>query len=208
MNLAAARKRITPLSPALFLAGANVMIGLHEETDIARGQVVELLLREVRQPMDAPWHTAFVHHVGYWSHYDHTSEWSSWPLPMSGDCNDLARFAKERGVLSIEHPDPGELFLLWSTSQKRFVHTGVVAVPGVSSVYGDGVPYLECVTIEGNTDEYGKLNGRGMHRTRRKLSPDRGDRFVRWVDLDNRAAPSEATESEICMGRMLRRRAA
>jgi hypothetical protein len=194
-----------PLSADRLISAANTMIGLEEEREGRRGQIVELLLREVRQPMDGDWHTAFVHHVGYWAHYDHSSAWSSWPLPATGDPNDLARFAREKGIVSTDRPREGEVFLLWSPTQKEFVHAGVVLQYLTNGIHRNGAAYFVCLTLEGNTTEFAQLHGRGMHRTTRKISPDNGDRFIRWVDLDARGVSGEVTTpTEICMARMVR----
>src|SRR6266567_5603318 len=107
-------KAPVPLTPALLLAGARVMVGLDEESDKDHGQAVRLFLRQVRWPVGSPWHTAFIHHAGYWSHFNDVGNSSSWPLPATGDPNDLARFAAQKRILSGRAPEPGQIVLLWS----------------------------------------------------------------------------------------------
>jgi hypothetical protein len=98
-----------------------------------------------------PWHTAFVHHVGYWCHFD--DFYRCLELASAGDGErGLAAFAEERGVLR-EAPEDGDLFLVWSPVRKQFVRTGIVLKPEDLGVSIRGVPYQECITIEANTDE-------------------------------------------------------
>lgn len=196
-----------PLSPAMLLAAAQSMIGLHEEQADARGQVVEMLLRQIGQPMDGPWHAAFIHHVGYWSHFDADTSWSSWPLPATGDCDRLWRFANDSRIGSVAWPQPGEIFLLWSGASRRFMHSGIV-VRALTTNSGRNGECVECLTIEGNISEKGRLAGPGMHRHTRLISPEKGDRFIRWADLDRAAIADRPERADVCMARMLRGKAA
>jgi hypothetical protein len=167
----------------LLVAAAASLVGVREEGGNNRGQMVELFLREVEQPPGEPWCAAFVHHVGHWSHYDHQSGESSWPLPATASCYELGAFAKKRGILRDE-PDSGDVFLLWNDKLGRFAHTGVVVQlrdAGVSP--GEG-PWFECETIDGNTDAGGSREGDGVLRRIRRFLPHAGDRFIRWADLD------------------------
>src|SRR5256885_2271808 len=99
------------LTPSYLVAAATAFTGLGEEGD-NNGQMVELFLREVRQPPGQPWCAAFVHHVGYWSHYDHRTKYSSWPLPATASCWQLGEFARDRKLLETE-PQTGDVFLLY-----------------------------------------------------------------------------------------------
>ena len=116
-----------PLSPALFVAGANAYLGADER-------------------WDAPGPAALVHHVGFWSHYDALVEKSSWPLP-DVDCAGLATFAFERGVLR-PRPQLGDVFLVYSPNLGSFFHAGVVT----SLVVGWGNKAFACETIESFED--------------------------------------------------------
>src|SRR5919199_6538396 len=107
--------------------------------------MVELFLRGVQQPPGRPWCAAFVHHVGYWSHYDYDAGRSSWPLPPTASCFELGAYARARGVLR-EEPEIGDVFLQWNAELARFAHTGIVtrvreegAAPGVG-------PWVDCDT--------------------------------------------------------------
>ena len=171
-----------PLTPAFLVAAANAFVGLGEDGDDNRGQMVELFLREVRQPPGQPWCAAFVHHVGYWSHYDHTAERSTWPLLATASCYELGEFARERGWL-VDKPVLGDVFLLHSKELRRFAHTGVV-VDVVQSYGSGGDASYVCTTVEGNTNADGSRNGNTTLRKTRRFSIANGDRFIRWVDAD------------------------
>lgn len=174
------------LTPSFLIAAASSFVGVHEEGGNNRGQMIERFLRGVDQAPGQPWCAAFVHHVGYWSHFDYRSGTSSWPLPATASCYMLGQFAKQRGVLH-EEPQDGDVFLLWNMKLVRFAHTGVVArVRGCGSTPGGGVWY-DCDTIEGNTDIDGRREGDGVMRRVRRFHPKARDRFIRWADLD---APS------------------
>jgi len=170
-----------PLTPSLLVATANAFVGLGEEGRDNRGQMVELFLREVRQPAGEPWCAALVHHVGYWSHYDNASHGSTWPLPATASCFELGEFAREKGIL-VEQPAVGDVFLLRSSELKRFAHTGVVVGLVQSFGSGDNTSYT-CTTVEGNTNADGSRNGNMTLRKTRRFSIANGDRFVRWANL-------------------------
>jgi hypothetical protein len=167
-----------PLTPALLVAAANAFVGLGEEGGDNRGQMVELFLREVKQPAGQPWCAAFVYHVGYCSHFDHRAGKSSWPLPASASCWELGDFASRAKILRAR-PIDGDIFLVYSQKLKRFFHTGVVI--GVDAC--SEAEYV-CTTVEGNTNADGSENGYTTLRRTRRFGGD--DRFIRWVELDNR----------------------
>lgn len=194
------------LSPQMLLVAASTMLGLarHGEPD------AELMLREVGQPVGRVWDTAFVHHAGYWAHYDHSVGRSAWPLPATNDCNVWARFAERRSVLIEAQPRSGDVFLKWSVKRRQFVHVGIVAsYADTTGVLPNGLCYLECDTIEGNVNLAGHYPADGIHRQRRKFVTAKGDRFIRWSELDEPAEPLVcATPAEVCRGLMLKARAA
>src|SRR6185295_10541764 len=114
-----------PLTPAFLIAAVSGFVGLREEGGDNRGRMVELFLRGVDQPPGQPWCAAFVHHVGYWSHFDYDAKRSSWPLPPTASCYLLGAWARDRRIL-YSQPREGDVFLLWSSQKARFHHTGVV----------------------------------------------------------------------------------
>jgi hypothetical protein len=190
------------LSPILLLAAANTMLGFAR----TREPDTELMLHEVGQPQGPKWDTAFVHHAGYWSHYEHHTSRSAWPLPPTNDCNDWARFAEAHGALLTAWPQAGDVFLLWSTRHKRFVHVGIVATyDHATGIMPNGSSYMECETIEGNVDSAGKWPHGGIHRCTRRLVTEKGDRIIRWTELGRHVDWTlETTPSELCRSLMLR----
>lgn len=175
------RSRLVPLSPALLVAAANAFVGVGEEGGDNRGQMVEHFLRGVHLQPGQPWCAAFVHHVGYASHYDQVLRRSSWPLPATGSCEALARAARAAGALR-EEPQVGDVFLLFSAMRRRFIHTGiVVGVADESRVHLSDVH--TCVTVEGNTNADGSANGTTTLRKVRTFREVDGHRFVRWTEM-------------------------
>jgi hypothetical protein len=176
----------------LLLAAANAFYRMGEESDRQPGRTVEIMLSEVGQPPDTPWDVAFVHHVGYWSHYENHGHYSFWPLPATASAEDLGRFAKERGVL-VEDPEEGDVCLIWSPRTKGFVNAGIVIRPVAQGKLPNGREYIRCVTIQGDASRAGAPRGRLVLRIKRDFCPAAGDRFIRWTSLDTRAALSDVT---------------
>jgi hypothetical protein len=133
---------------------------------------------------DVGWSAAFVHHVGYWSHFDHRSGTSVWPLPDTGSCSDLAAFAARHLVLAADAPEPGDVYLLWSPAKKEFVRTGIVLSRSRRFRHPSGRRHYECLTIDGDTTRHGSLRGGQTAVVQRVLSPSRGDRLIRWPLLE------------------------
>ena len=182
-----------PLTPALVIATANAFVGLGTKLALE-----ECFLREVWAGAKAAsvlrWDTAFVHHVGYWSHYHHKAKQSSWPLPPTATPPELAQIAAARDAL-VDDPMPGDLFLLWSPAREEFLRTGIVVEVGKKRRKDlDGSRYRECVTIEGDTDPTMARGGGAVLRHERRLSSARTDRFVRWTALDARAFRAREAE--------------
>src|SRR5689334_4263460 len=68
---------------------------------------------KAKYPVDGGWSASFVHRAGYWSHFDHRSGNSVWPLPDTASCTELAAFAAEHGVLAADWAQHGDVYLLW-----------------------------------------------------------------------------------------------
>jgi len=177
---------MTILTPSLLVAAATSFVGIGEDGGDNRGQVVELFLREVRQPPGQPWCAAFVHHVGFWSHWDHSAKQSSWPLPATASCWELGEFARVRAILRKD-PQAGDVFLVYNKQFQRFAHTGVVASVSRALATPAGDTVYACTTVEGNTSDDGSRDGRLTLTRTRRFSSRAGDRFIRWADLDQRA---------------------
>ena len=175
-----------PLTPGFLVAAANAFVGLTEEGGDNHGQMVELFLREVEQPAGQPWCAAFVHHVGYWSHYDNRAKRSSWPLPATASCEELALFAGPLDLLKKDARE-GDVFLVFSPSLKRYAHTGIVVSVDATYPIPDKHFVHVCTTIEGNTNSDGSSNGTTTLRKTRHFNTVVGDRFIRWAEIGYKA---------------------
>jgi hypothetical protein len=184
------------------------LVGVSAESETSRGRLIDLMLRGVCQPLSAPWSAAFVHHVGYWAHFDFAGSHSSWPLPATNDPRELYAFAEERAILADE-PEQGDVFLLLSPVQKQLGRAGIIIEVEEVPCSPRRLPTWECLTVEGETTEFGASTGPGIFVLRRQLSPARRDRFLRWTALDARGAAADpALETRRVGGRLILRRAA
>jgi hypothetical protein len=183
------------LAPQLLIAAASSLVGLGEHpSEHAEGGLIHRLLAGAT---DGSWDAALVHHLGYRSHYDHRSDWSAWPVAAPRAAEDLGAFGARTGVLR-ESPEEGDIFLQFSPLRRIFVHAGIVVQVCTRAKINEMTPYFEVVTIEGDTDGHGRLRGGRTMRITRRLSPSSGDRFLRWVDLDQQfGALRLADESDV-----------
>ena len=117
---------MTPLSPSHLLAAAWPFLGMTCESPNGRDPLLQLMFRALGRPTNGSWSPAFVHHVGYWSHFDIGGEWSAWPLPATNDPDDLAKFALVRGI-DAPTPARGDVYLRWSPTTERHVRAGIIA---------------------------------------------------------------------------------
>ena len=188
---------MTTLSPQMLISGAGVLCQIREH-GICPAPLVRHFVQGVGRARARRWDAAFVHHAGYWSHYDNRSGTSSWPLPATTIANDLGIFARKHRVLSDGGPQPGEIFVLYSPSRAAFVHTGIVVGVEPPTERFDGALEYQCHTIEGNVTATGRPDGPLMGRGARILSPAFGDRTIRWADLE----PYETTTRQKVTDRM------
>lgn len=137
-------------------------------------------LERIRAVCPADWSAAFVHFVGYWSQYDPERQRSAWPLPPARTAAALAAYAAERDALIEDAPARGDIYVLWSPAEERFVRTGIVCGEGRLAFLRTGAPYFDCLTIDADTTREGALHGPNTVLMRRRLSPAAGDRLVRW----------------------------
>jgi hypothetical protein len=176
-----------PLSPALVVAAGSAVVGRSGFT-------------AAKPEVDSLSSAAFVGHIGHWALYDEEAKLSTWPFALDADCDALARAAAERGILSAGHPEAGAIYLHWSRHQRQFTIAGIVIVgadavewPRTPSSYG-------CVVVEGGvlmkavedvdarsaSPELVETDVQWARRTRVTFDPEVGDRFISWVDLDER----------------------
>ena len=140
------------------------------------------------------WDDLFVYHVGHASQFDRRRGTSRWPLPEKGGPPALAAFAR-LGLALVSEPVAGDVFLLRSTGQ-GYARVGIVTVVEQSSQWLSGETYHDCITVEGNTSP--RLEpGNAVLCHRRRFSPGRGDRFIRWTALIKSAgAETESAGAE------------
>ena len=183
---------MSALAPSALVAAAGSLIGLRDGS-VARDAEIRQLLGGYVAGRRRPWASALIHHAGYWSHFQHRSRTSNWPLPRVRQVPDLAEYAAAKNVLSFAAPQPGEIFVLWSPAKQHFVHTGILlSVEPIPLYREDDVGQAHrdrryvCSTIEGEVTSTGGFAGPHLGRVRRVLSPARGDRTIRWTELDAR----------------------
>lgn len=175
-----------PLSPAFLTTFALARV---DDAATIEGPASDMAApaRRYRVSDDAigqEWSAAFVHHVGYWSHFDYRVGTSVWPLPASSNCEELATFAERHLVLTTDPPQIGDIYLLWSPARKRFVRAGIVLACTQPLGFPSGRTGYECLTIDGDTTGTGSLRGPCTAIVRRVLSPGAGDRLIRWPEID------------------------
>ena len=166
----------TTLPIERLIASALTLTNVSEQGGENRGQMVELMLREVDLPAGEPWCAAYVYHTGYWSQYNPATQHSTWPLPKTGACATLGAFATAHDLLHAT-PIRGDIFLMYFPSLHRFAHTGIVL-----SVTETTSAYL-CTTIEGNTNDDGSRDGWKTCIKSRGFKKTDGHRFIRWGTL-------------------------
>lgn len=182
------------LSPHLLIATATAFVGVGDTPDgIGAPEFVARLHEQVGRPDAVPfsvaahdganWDAVFVFHCGYWSHFDHRSDHSAWPLAPARTARKLGALAAERQVLR-EEPQAGDLFLQHSPAQRGFVRAGVVAQVVARRMGPDRRRIHDILTIEGGTGIHGELGGQQVLRILRRVSSRSGDRFIRWADLE------------------------
>ena len=168
---------MTRLSPQLLIAAAGTFV----ESGIPDGAFFE-------SPRDdaahKSWDLKLIHHCGHWAHFDHQSERSSWPLPVVETPAQLGAFGSARDVV-YDEPEVGDIFLQYAPRVRAFVHAGIVVGLLDAGRYSRNEPYVDIATIEGDTDEHGRLGGGRTMRVRRRLSSVSGDRFLRWAELES-----------------------
>lgn len=172
---------MVPLSPLRLISAATSFIGLGEEPDHEKGRTVERFRGQTDS--NGAWDASFLTHVGYWSHFDHQGNRSSWPLPLTAQPDVMAAFAYEHAVTRAE-PRVGDVALIWFSHRGAFARVGIVVDVGVGSQLVDGSPCFHCMTIEGNVGPGGRPGGATIARVQRRLCPSRGDQFIRWAEFD------------------------
>ena len=76
----------------------------------------------------------------------------------------------------------GDIFLLYSSAHRRFVHTGIVVGVLEEELVHERDVHV-CVTVEGNTNDDGSANGHSTLRKVRTFREADGHRFIRWAEM-------------------------
>jgi hypothetical protein len=184
--MTATQRPIVQPAPMQLVAAAQTYVGFGESSPFHRGQFVDAMLLEAegRLPTEngerRPWDAALVHHLGYWSQYRQRDETSAWPIPYNHDLDATARWARAHAL--VRHAaSVGDVFLLWSPSEKRYARMGIVAEVTEAIEFEHGMWMYECVTIEGDSGINLELGGGRVMRHKRRLSASRRDLFIDWT---------------------------
>ena len=178
------------LSPQLLIATTRALAGMRVtgEQDLGDATLADPLVERTWHDQRPPsWDARFIQQCGYWSHYDHRSRSSTWPIPVDLTTPELGFFGLAHNVL-YDTPEPGDIFLMWGPQRELFIHSGVVVDVLATHLVLGRKPSFDVYTIEGDTDDYGRLAGGQTKRVRRRLSAALGDRFLRWAELEGESA--------------------
>ncbi len=167
------------LSPALLIASASTMA-----TPRSNGATLTPRHR------DSAVNMRYLNHVGFWSHFDQRSGVSSWPLPPCSDPDLWASYGIEAGILR-DAPRMGDIYLLHDPEFGRFVRAGIVAEVVSAGMPADPDATAKVLGLDGVKSA--EINGR-VAAFVQTLSRRRGDRYLRWVNLDPRAKLGNPTK--------------
>jgi hypothetical protein len=181
-----AQTEIPEPAPLHLVAAAQTFLGFGVESEHHRGSFVDALLVEAegRAPVDSAeqrrWDSAFVHHVGYWSQFRQRDERTAWPLPYHADLDATAKWARAHAL--VRHAaSAGDVFLLWSAAEERYVRIGIVAEVTEATEIEHGLWQYDCITIEGDSSYNLELGGGRVTRHKRQLAAHRRDLFIDWT---------------------------
>lgn len=153
------------LARVLEVAGNEV--GVREQGGSNQGPRVDQYLAAVGLDSGYPWCAAFV----YWGIQEAVGRAGGRnPFLRSAYCPAIDAWARDKDIL-VDHPKPGDVFLLYSSSSRLAIHTGFVTAVAGSTFE----------TIEGNTNIDGSSEGVGVFSRNRPINGRY--RFVRWARL-------------------------
>lgn len=177
-----------PLSPRLLIAATSTFVGMLEAAK--RGgpaRWAESLVRELGVAPGNRWDVPLLQHCGYWSHFNHHEDHSSWPVPAALIPDDFAVFGHAQGLLR-DYPEEGDILLQFNPRRHRFVRAGLVVRVVGRGWWSPKRPYVDVLSVEGGTGEAGELGGADVLRVARRMAAWRGDRFLRWADATSASA--------------------
>lgn len=183
------------LRQSLLIASASTFVGIRHSSDSYLPTVGAL----GRVPADADeeaWGLHFLQHVGRRSQMSHRPGGLSWPLPDVGSAQELAAFARSHRVLREGIPRRGDVVLVWSPVKKMFLRSGIVSsVDPTPITWPDGRLGYDCTTIECVAVREGTEMVRTVAQRERRISPENGDRLIRWTELCDRDVSAELVEA-------------
>lgn len=170
------------LSPRLLVVAVSTFVGVVEaERRLHAGPWAELVARHTGMRPGGRWDAALVQHCGYWSHFDHDTDRSAWPIAAATSAEDFAEYGRARGLLR-EEPEVGDILLQFNPGRRKFVRAGVVVRVVARGWWTPNRPYADVLSVEGDTDAQAGLGGTEVFRVARRTSASTGDRFLRWSD--------------------------
>lgn len=162
------------ISPAdLLIRCALAAVGAQEVPPASNsGMFVERCQKVTGGRVGDAWCADFAAMIGQ------TAFGKAWPAPLTGSVAELAAFAERRGILEAQ-AKPGDLFVVWFDSLKRFAHVGIVV-----ALNADG----SIDSISGNTTDPARhIDGadsrEGWCVSHRAWRTGPQDRFIRWTTL-------------------------
>lgn len=186
---------MTPLSPALLLAALNALAAQRSNA-ITVARLPRTLgpkaLRRLAPGLDDGSGVAcnvraqldLIHLLGWWAHYDHEYRLSSWPVPHVGSPELLEEFAGVNGVL-VKEPNAGDIYIAAGRNQ-RPSQVGIVTTVQLAAPIPGLPAAATCHTARGvrSGGVAENLGPISIVFGERCLTTLRGDRFIRWADLD------------------------
>lgn len=151
-----------PCSPILLVAAAQAM-ARDDRTVVGASSMSDGDAMATGMP--------FIHHAGYWSHYEEQLGVSSWPLDPRWSLAQVVQMAKRFELLQLDG-SPGDL-LVTCNEDGTPSHIGIVLAAGDRLQFPCEAPTWECEAL------WGTLTGRGSRRGA-WFRGGRGDRFIPW----------------------------
>ena len=180
------------LSPRLLVAAISAFGAVVERERWAQpGLWAQMVRRQLGVPPEARWDAALVQHCGYWSHYDHETDRSRWPIPRASSAEDFVAFGRRHHLLRTD-ASPGDILLQYSPARKTYVRAGVVVKVVATGWWTPNRPYIDVLSVEGDAGNRGELGGAEVFRVARRMSLLTGDRFLRWCEFWQQTGPVAA----------------
>lgn len=154
---------------------AESMVGVRETYENGKwtnwGPEVKEFLFAAGLTKPAPWCAAFINWCGEQAAYDHGVISPLEKVKIQAYVQSYADWAEAKSrFISAEDTGPGDLFVLYYPSLKRFAHIGFVMEVNEDEAW--------FTTIEGNTNDDAVREGYEVAKRRRTITPR--VKFIRW----------------------------